>query len=269
MYFARICNQASFSFKAETAVKQRRGFFQALLLLWVVMVGAGCAIAITDPVARMEYERINDPLEPVNRTVFSFNSTFQTIIVRPLASMYNFLPSGVHTALENFFSNLSEPRNVVNALLQGDPKASGTTLGRFLTNSTVGLGGLIDITGEENHDPRDFGQTLAQWTGGTGPYLELPFIGSSSTTATAGLIFDGLYSVPQIQANRTEETRLPIAMAATQAIQIYGENIDNIDNIFQTSLDPYVAFRNAYQQRRNAFIFGDDSYSIDDLDFDL
>lgn len=227
-----------------------------ILLLCAMLALSACASAPHDPLAKAEYARINDPLEPTNRAVFAFNTFFQSIFVRPLAIVLDALPEGVQTALGNFFTNLAEPRNIANALLQGDPDAAGTSLGRFVTNSSIGLGGIINVTGSENHDPRDFGQTLARWTGDTGAYLQLPFIGSSSVTNGIGFLVDGLYSIPRIQANRTDQAALPVVAGFAGGVVQYSQNLDAIDHIYQTSPDPYTSFRSIYQQDRQKLIFG-------------
>ncbi len=233
-----------------------------ILLMCAMLALSACASAPHDPLAKAEYERINDPLEPTNRAVFAFNSIFQSLIVRPLALVLDALPEGVQVAFSNFFTNLAEPRNVANALLQGDPKAAGTSLGRFITNSTIGLGGMINVTGSENHNPRDFGQTLARWTGDNGAYIQLPFIGASSVTHGIGFLVDGLYSIPKIQANRTDQDILPIAAGFANGVVTYSENLAAIDNIYKTSPDPYASFRNIYQQQRQKFVFG----KVDELE---
>ena len=236
-----------------------------ILLMCAMLALSACASAPNDPLAQAEYERINDPLEPTNRAVFAFNSFFQSLIVRPLAIAFDALPEGVQTAFSNFFTNLSEPRNVANALLQGDPAAAGTSLGRFMTNSTIGLGGLINVTGSKNHDPRDFGQTLARWTGGNGAYLQLPFIGASSVTHGIGFLVDGLYSLPKIQANRTDQNIIPVVSSFTSGVVTYSENLSAIDNVYKTSPDPYTTFRNVYQQQRQKFVFG----TVEEPDFEI
>ena len=222
----------------------------ALLAVCLTLTLAGCATPPADPYALEAYTRAQDPLEPTNRTIFAFNKGFQNIFISPPAKLYNALPSGIGQATSNFMANLSEPRNIVNGLLQGEPHDAGNALGRFLANTTLGLAGLINITGNQNTPPRDFGQTLSRWGGGPDPYLELPLLGSSSLNSTVGMFIDGFYSLPTLYANKTGKSAVPTAVSITKGVILYADHIDIIDQIHATSLDPYVSFRNAYQQRR-------------------
>ena len=125
----------------------------------------------------------NDPYENVNRKVFAFNEFMDKWLLKPVAKGYRFItPSFVDTGVSNFFDNLGEVRNLVNGGLQGDGNHALTSTGRLLVNSTVGLGGLFDVASEWGLEERkeDFGQTLAVWGVGDGPYIVLPFLGGGN-----------------------------------------------------------------------------------------
>jgi len=125
----------------------------------------------------------DDPWERFNRPVFRFNHTVDTYALKPLAQGYQkitpgFLQRGIH----NMFLNMGEAVNLTNNLLQGKPRAAGIDTSRFLFNTTFGLLGFFDV-GSKMGLPRsdeDFGQTLAAWGVGSGPYLVLPFFGPST-----------------------------------------------------------------------------------------
>lgn len=156
-------------------------------LLLLVVVGSGCA---TLP----EGERsAQDPWESYNRTMFSVNAGVDKVAIKPVTQAYRFVsPQFVETGVSNFFANLGDVPNMFNNFLQGKFEAGGNDLMRFLTNSTIGLGGLIDIASEAGmpkHD-EDFGQTLAVWGVNSGPYLMLPLLGPSTLRDTAGLPVD-------------------------------------------------------------------------------
>ena len=154
------------------------GFFGGLALLL-----QGCAV--TSP-----YDQVNDPLEGLNRVVYRFNDTLDRKLLKPVARRYmKYIPSPVRSGVGNVFSNIYEPINVVNDLLQWKPKKAASDTMRFSYNSVFGIAGLMDVStpwGMPKHH-EDFGQTFAVWGMGEGPYLVLPFLGPSTARDTAGL----------------------------------------------------------------------------------
>jgi len=121
-----------------------------------------------------------DPLESMNRKVHSFNMALDKAVLRPVAKGYKkVVPSPLRKGVTNFFSNLTTPRSALNNFLQGKPKQGFNEIGRFLFNSTLGLGGLIDIAsagGMERYD-ENFAQTLSVWGVPDGPYIVMPLWG--------------------------------------------------------------------------------------------
>ena len=124
-----------------------------------------------------------DPFEGFNRKMASFNTGFDTIVLKPAAQGYSkVLPTPVQTAVGNAFANLSDPWTAMNQLLQGRVKLAASDTGRFLVNSTVGVGGLFDVAtplGLTRHQ-EDIEQTLGVWGLPQGPYIVLPLLGPSS-----------------------------------------------------------------------------------------
>lgn len=124
-----------------------------------------------------------DPLEGFNRKMASFNTGFDTIVLKPAAQGYTkVLPTPVQAAVGNAFANLSDPWTAMNQLLQGRVKLAASDTGRFLVNSTVGVGGLFDVAtplGLTRHQ-EDIEQTLGVWGLPQGPYIVLPLLGPSS-----------------------------------------------------------------------------------------
>ena len=136
---------------------------------------------------------VNDPFEGFNRSMFSFNDGLDKVILKPAATVYQAItPKFVRTGFSNFFANLGEPWVAVNAALQLKGQATVETLLRFAFNSVFGLGGVIDVATEVRLERRheDFGQTLGYWGAQPGPYLVLPFFGSSSVRDGIGLVVD-------------------------------------------------------------------------------
>ncbi|MEK7246697.1 MAG: VacJ family lipoprotein, partial [Pseudomonadota bacterium] len=169
--------------------------FAALALLAAVPPLSGCATA-PDPSnadALAEYRQINDPIEPANRVIFAFNRAIDAAILKPLAKIYrDFTPKIFQDAVGNILANLRAPVVLANDVLQGEGKRAGNTLARFVVNSTVGLGGMIDAASEMGvpRHAEDFGQTLAVWGVPEGPYLMLPLFGPSNPRDLVGLAAD-------------------------------------------------------------------------------
>jgi len=138
--------------------------------------------------------RTRDPWEGFNRSVYRFNYEADRLVILPVVSGYEkVVPSFARTGVSNFFANLGEVRNFYNCILQAKGKKSLVTLGRFLTNSTIGIGGLFDpatsFGWRRQHE--DFDRTLETWGVGTGPYLVLPILGPATARSAGGLAVDG------------------------------------------------------------------------------
>ena len=131
----------------------------------------------------------NDPFEDINRKVWAFNEFLDNNLAKPTAEIYTSLaPNFVEVGMSNFFRNINELDNTANQLLQGHPVLALNDFTRFLINSTIGLGGFIDVgsrIGLQRHD-EDFGQTLGAWGVSTGPFLMLPLYGPTTPRGLAG-----------------------------------------------------------------------------------
>jgi phospholipid-binding lipoprotein MlaA len=137
-----------------------------------------------------------DPWEPMNRRIYNFNAIFDEYVFLPVVRAYEFiLPNFAQTGVSNFFNNLWEISNLMNSLLQFKALKVYNTCGRILINTTVGIGGLIDVaTNVEGikRENEDFGQTLGFYGLGPGPYLVLPILGPSNLRDTGGLVVDSV-----------------------------------------------------------------------------
>ena len=164
------------------------------VLVLAMFVLANCASAPeNDPEALAEYNTINDPIEPINRGAFEFNLFLDRALFRPVTAFYRTIaPETVREFIHNFLQNLRTPVILANDLLQGEPSRGGTTSMRFLINTTIGVVGFGDPAtsmGFEQHD-EDFGQTLAVWGAGEGPYLMIPIFGPSNPRDAVGKVVD-------------------------------------------------------------------------------
>lgn len=188
-----------------------------------------------------------DPLEPVNRKIYAFNRTADRYVLRPIARTYvDVTPQPARSGIHNFLTNIGYPVTIVNALLQGKFQQAGRDTGRFLLNTTAGIGGLIDVAtpvGLREND-EDFGQTLGYWGVGPGWYLMLPFLGPSTNRGFIGQLADGI-TTPE----RLLETRTQYVLTAVDVIDRRAQLL-SADGFLDQQVDEYVALRTVYLERR-------------------
>jgi phospholipid-binding lipoprotein MlaA len=200
----------------------------------------------------------HDPLESYNRSVMKLNSGLTKIVIKPVVTVYRTLiPKPLRQAIGNISSNAKAPLIFVHDVLQGEGDRAAQTLGRFAMNSTVGLGGTLDVAskaGVPMHD-EDAGQTLARWGVPSGPYLILPLLGPSNFRDAAGFAAD-IFVDPLRYVARDNNVRNSISTGLTvgSALTQVDQNVDRLSELQRGSLDPYVALREAYSQYRKAAI---------------
>jgi phospholipid-binding lipoprotein MlaA len=228
----------------------------------VILLAAGCATPPdrSDTEAYAEYQEVNDPLEPMNRGIFQLNRALDTWFLKPLAIMYReFLPPPFQRGIHNFLNNFRTPVVLANDLLQGEMDRAGTTVARFLINTTLGVGGLSDPASElgwQDHD-EDFGQTLAVWGLPEGPYLMLPVLGPSNPRDGAGLAVDTFVLDPfawWIRADDSDRAWIGYTRAGVTAVSRRARIYQELDELEKTSLDFYASIRSLYRQHRNSEI---------------
>lgn len=212
-----------------------------------------------------------DPLEPVNRAVYSFNRTADRYVLRPVAQGYDRVtPSPVKSGIRNFIDNIAYPITIVNAALQGKFAQAGRDTGRFLINSTAGIGGLIDVAtpvGLTKND-EDFGQTLGAWGVGPGWYLMLPLLGPSNNRDFIGFTVDTVSS-----PERVLHEDIQVALTLLGVVDMRARLL-SADGFLEDQVDEYVALRTIYLERRlNAVFDGNPPFdygeeALDDEDDD-
>jgi phospholipid-binding lipoprotein MlaA len=223
-------------------------------LLLAVTLLAGCATPPTDPEDRAEFEAVNDPGEPTNRAIFDVNMALDRNIAKPVAVAYrDNVPDRVQRGVHNMIRNLGEPYTFVNDVLQFEGVRALNSFGRFFSNTILGVGGMIDVSGDMQNLPfhkEEFGQTLAVWGVPAGPYIMLPIMGPSNPRDTFGLIVDHFGDPLSYVLPGHELTYLS---ATQQGLGVVDERVtylDPLDQLEKTSLDFYAAIRSISRQRR-------------------
>ena len=236
-------------------------------------------LAATAPLAAQP--SADDPLETFNRGSFGFNLFLDRLLLKPIAEGYRLVTPGfVRTGVSNFVFNLKAPVTVANDLLQGEPTRATESVGRFMFNTILGFGGLVDVGGmlgmPERHT-EDFGQTLAVYGVGSGPYIMLPLLGPSNPRDLAGTVVDFVFDPLTFIA----PSDLSLARSGVEVLSLREANIETVEELERTSIDFYAATRTLSRQLRDNEIrngapaplddaYGEDIYdeSIFDEDFD-
>jgi phospholipid-binding lipoprotein MlaA len=222
-----------------------------------------------------------DPLEGFNRGMWSVNMAADKALIRPVSSAYRTVtPKPARRGLSRILANLEEPWSFVNNVLQGKPRRAARNLGRFVVNTTIGVGGLADhASGLGIPDSQeDFGQTLAVWGVDSGPYLVLPLFGPSTLRdgvgSTAALFADPWRVCLDRCTNLSSLAKLGLSGAEVVILRA-DVTESGADTFLATSLDPYAAARSAYYQSRRLTIRDsdgapapDDAAGASDADLD-
>jgi len=247
------------------SISKLRSLFVRLLILCVLGISMTACSTVskvkTKAVATLEKvsETTNignnpdDPLEGFNRSMFSFNESLDANVLKPTAQAYQKVtPSIVQTAVGNFFSNAGDVWTAFNNVLQGNLADGVNDIMRFAINTTVGIGGLIDVAsagGMPKHRA-DFGQTLGVWGVPAGPFVMLPVLGASTLRDTLAVPIDFkgdiLFSQTSVAVKNTTTVLKVIDKRASA--------LDAVGLIEDAALDKYVFIRGAYLQRRESQI---------------
>lgn len=220
---------------------QRHSLHLKITVLTAAIVLAGCA-STNNP---------RDPLEGFNRPIFNFNDKVDQVALKPAAKAYRaVLPSFVQTGVGNFFGNLSDVWTAVNNVLQGKVGDGLSDFMRVAVNSTIGLGGLLDVSSEAGipKHKEDFGQTLGTWGVASGSYIVLPLLGPSTIRDTAALPLDYKGDV----WGYVDPVWVRNTGAVIRVIDARASVLDASDLIEGAALDRYEFVRDAYLQRRES-----------------
>ena len=213
-----------------------------------------CALALTGCAGASSPEALaaNDPYEAANRDILVLNKHLDDILIHHTVERYLSLPEGVRRGVHNFLRNLAAPTIFVNDVLQGEPDRAGETLGRFVINSTAGIGGIFDAAAPLGIAPHgeDFGQTLAKWGAGEGPFLMLPLLGPSNPRDATGLAMDVFLLDPTNHIYFKQHFWWAAGRQYLVVLDFKAQTWETLRGIERSSVDYYAALRNLYRQNR-------------------
>jgi phospholipid-binding lipoprotein MlaA len=208
-----------------------------------------------------------DPWERQNRKFFAVNEKLDARVIRPTALGYEKkTPGPLRRGIRNFLSNLSEPVVFANDVLQFRFNRAGTAATRFVTNSTVGLGGLFDVAGQSGieHHANGFGTTLGRYHVPAGPYVYLPVVGPSTVRDLAGAGVDGLMD-PFSWGRFANHFAVDGTKTVVDGLDTRARADGDLQALTDTAADPYATLRSAYLQSRQAEIEGELGGKLRDL----
>lgn len=218
---------------------------------WCIRLGFMGILALLQACAAVPYPNPSDPLESMNRGIYSFNDKLDRAVLKPVATVYrDGTPGWVQLGVGNFFNNLEDVWSLVNNALQLRAQYAADQTGRVLINSTIGFFGLVDVASGlqiERHTS-DFGLTLGRWGVGAGPYIVLPLLGPSSLRELVALPVDYKGDpTNSIVDTGTRDGLSVLNVVDTRASFLKAGNV-----VQEAALDPYSFIRDGYlQQRRN------------------
>jgi phospholipid-binding lipoprotein MlaA len=214
-----------------------------------------------DELANEPVEKVNDPWERLNHTTFRLNDSFTIHAVKPIAHGYeHIVPHAVRTSLSNFFDNIDFPIRFGNDVLQGRFVRSGQEAGKFLVNSTVGIGGLFRVSDHVSSladvPPEDFGLTLGHWGVSNGPYLVVPLLGPTTVRDLTG--YAGDFAINPLNwylifsNHRLISNVVGYSISASRFVVRSPGAVHTYEQMKEAAVDPYIAVRNAYLSHRAA-----------------
>jgi len=224
----------------------------------IVLASAGLALAAcTTPRAGRD-TLAPDPWEKTNRSIYSFNRGVDKAVVTPVTKVYrSILPQAAQRGIRGVYNLATQPLSFVNAVLQGKPDQAVRTASRFAVNATIGVGGLADHASDMGlpDEPEDFGQTLAVWGVGSGPYVMLPIFGPKTVRDTLGFGLDQVADPYKIELAKQTDFYGYYGIRAVSFLDTRSFLMDTADSLLRGSADEYATVRSAYLQLRENQIY--------------
>ncbi len=248
-------------------------FSRLFAVLALCLLAGACATRppASDLNAVAAYEEANDPLEPFNRAMFKTDQALDSAVVKPVVRVYRgIVPEGGRRSVGNFLRNLRSPITFVHDVLQAEPERAGTTVARFTVNTFIGVLGLFDVAADMGlpHHSEDFGQTLAVWGIGDGPYLYMPLLGPSTLRDGTGFGVDAVFVDPVAWYSRGNNpyTWAQWVVFGGLVINAKDETMFATDELKASSIDYYASLRSAYRQIRANEILNGEAAPMEDFD---
>jgi phospholipid-binding lipoprotein MlaA len=236
-------------------IRQKLALAASALLLSALLAGCATAPPASNTADYQAYEAQNDPIEPTNRFFYAVNDKLDHYAIKPVAQGYvDITNTTIRNHVGDFVTNIGEPARLVNFMLEGKPRDAGTSLVRFLVNSTVGIGGIFDPAKALGYNEldTDFGLTLAIWGVPEGPYLYLPVFGPSGARDVWNLPVEYFATPMEAAPESTALKDFDYSETGILLINTRAQYIQPIDQIEATALDPYATFRSLYRQSRDS-----------------
>ncbi len=233
-------------------IARRAVFLPAIIGFFLI---SGCA---SGPTANP-----TDPLEPFNRSMYSFNEGVDKAVLKPVAQGYRaVVPQPVRAGVHNFFNNLQDLWSSINGVLQLRPVVATDNFMRFSVNTLFGLGGVLDVAEElgiQRH-PEDFGKTLGRWGVPSGAYLVFPLFGPTTLRDSATIVLENKYDA----ISSIDRARIRNAATVVRVIDTRTNLLRLTDLLDEAALDKYSFTRDAFLQRRRAEIYRPGAEKEDD-----
>ena len=226
------------------------------VVLALLLCCCGCATTPSSSPTADDADTDNDPAEGVNRAIFKANLAADHAVMRPVAQAYaDHVPEVVQTGIHNVVQNLKQPAVAVNDLLQGNVNQAWQSVQRLAVNTTVGAAGIVDVAAKWGLPPHkaDFGQTLAVWGVGEGPFVELPLLGPSNPRDALGTAVDMALN-PLTFVGGAPATYAGVATGGANLVDARAQHLQDLDALERNSLDYYATLRSVSRQHREAEI---------------
>ena len=218
---------------------------------------ASLAVAGDDDWVGMAEIKIHDPIEPINRGIFWFNHQLYTYVAKPFSNAYKaVLPDLVRRGIRNVYDNVRFPVRFVNHALQGRPDRAVQETGKFVGNTTAGVGGIMKpadkIPALADIPRAETGQTFAKWGVPHGPYLVCPVLGPTTCRELVGTAGDAALNPLSWVSLVFPGAAWTVGVTAPGGAHGVPEQMDTYDAATKDALDPYISARTGYVQYRNA-----------------
>jgi phospholipid-binding lipoprotein MlaA len=222
--------------------------------LWCVRLAVLVSLVLLQACATVANPDPRDPIESFNRGVFGFNDAVDRAVVKPVATAYrDVAPQWIRTGVGNFFGNLTDVWSVFNNALQLRGQDMGDSLGRVMINTTIGLGGLVDVASDLNIERHtsDFGLTLGRWGVAAGPYIVLPLLGPYTLREVVALPLDQQGNL----VNQISDEGTRIGLSVLNVVDLRAQYLRAGDVVEGAALDKYSFTRDSYLQRQRNRVY--------------